>query len=194
MTRPRQKRRGRPFIQLFRNVKRSQAYFDLDVFARAALIEILDRYTGINNGLISISVRELAEALGYQKSRAAKALCDLDDSGLAHPTSVRKWPSRKAVTWRLTLYRCDASGEPPVMNWPARHSALADRMVREGGLKEPHSPPGRTQKQKNPMNRSRHSPPGRTHIDVHHRVNGSQVGALVLPERKLDPSSLCFVG
>ena len=41
---------GRRFIQLYHNVKRSRAYHGLSVYARCALFELLERYTGINNG------------------------------------------------------------------------------------------------------------------------------------------------
>jgi hypothetical protein len=35
---------GRRFIQLYTNVKRSEAFHGLSVYARCALFELLDRY------------------------------------------------------------------------------------------------------------------------------------------------------
>jgi hypothetical protein len=68
------RRGGRRFIQLWTNVKRSEAYYGLSVYARSALIELLDRYTGCNNGMIGLGCRELADALNCSRDRAAKAL------------------------------------------------------------------------------------------------------------------------
>ncbi len=79
------KKGSRPFIKLYRNVKRSEAYHGLSVYARCALIELMDRYTGINNGMIGLGCRELAEELGCVRDTAAKALIELDNSGLALP-------------------------------------------------------------------------------------------------------------
>ena len=73
---------GRRFIQLYHNVKRSRAYHGLSVYARCALFELLERYTGINNGMIGLGCRELAEELNCSRDTAAKALRELDDSGL----------------------------------------------------------------------------------------------------------------
>jgi hypothetical protein len=49
---------GRRFIQLYHNVKNSRAYHDLSVYGRSALVELLARYTGINNGMIGLGCRE----------------------------------------------------------------------------------------------------------------------------------------
>src|SRR5687768_12728185 len=111
---------GRRFIQLWTNVKRSEAFHGLSAYARCALIELLDKYTGINNGMIPMSVRELRDRLHCSIYTAGKALHDLDDAGLAHPMEVGDYRGRRATTWRLTFYRCDATGALPVTNWPER--------------------------------------------------------------------------
>ena len=118
--RRRQKRSGRRFIQLYMNVKRSVAYHDLSVYGRCALFEILERYTGINNGMIPLSVRELATALKCNKDTAANALRELDDSGLAHPLTSGTWRGKRAVEWRLMFYCCDKTRDLPVLNWTVR--------------------------------------------------------------------------
>ena len=134
MTRKERKRRfkggGRRFIQLYHSVKRSQAYHGLSLAARCALIELMDRYNGINNGMISMSVRELANRLKCHHSTAARALRDLDDARLAQPTTLGAWRGRRAAEWRLTFFRCDKTRDLPVLNWsPAAslHSPLKSR-------------------------------------------------------------------
>jgi len=79
--RNRRKQSGRRFIQLYSNVKRSDAYHSLSALARCAMIEVLDKYTGINNGMIVMSVRDLAERLNCSRNGASRALRDLDDAG-----------------------------------------------------------------------------------------------------------------
>ena len=64
---------GRRFIHLYHNVKRSQAYHDLSVYARSALFELLERYTGINNGMIGLGCRELAAELNCSRGTAGQS-------------------------------------------------------------------------------------------------------------------------
>ena len=113
---------GRHFIQLFANVKRSEAYHGLTLPGRAALFELIDRYNGCNNGMIALGVRELAHELNCSKDTAARALNELDDAGLARPTSVGAWRGKKSSEWRLLFKRCDKTGDLPVTNWKQRPS------------------------------------------------------------------------
>src|SRR5262245_6590012 len=110
---------GRRFIQLWTNVKRSEAYYGLSAMARSALIELLDKYTGCNNGMIVMGVRELSRRLNCSMDTAARALRELDDAGLARPNEVGLWRGKKATTWRLTFYVCNSTGELPIKNWLA---------------------------------------------------------------------------
>jgi hypothetical protein len=159
---------GRRFIQLWSNVKRSQAYYGLSVYARSALIELLDRYTGCNNGMIGLGCRELATALDCSRDRAAKALRELDDSGLATPLTGGVWRGKKATEWRLSFYRCDKTGELPTHNWPARsQSVCEDAKDRVTGHKPSPSPSDRTQTLKTTIRANAHSPSGATHIDIY---------------------------
>ena len=169
---------GRRFIQLYTNVKRSEAYHSLGVYARSALFELLDRYTGINNGMIGLGCRELSDALNCSRDRAAKALIELDDAGLAHPLTYGLWRGKKASEWRLTFYRCDKTGELPTLNWVSRsQSARKDAKVRVVGRKAVLSPCARTQEPKNPMIGISLSPSGRTHIDIHQGDRDAVSGA-----------------
>ena len=159
---------GRRFIQLYHNVKRSRAYHDLSVYARCALFELLERYTGINNGMIGLGCRELAEELNCSRDTAAKALRELDDSGLVQPLTAGVWRGKKATEWRLTFFRCDKTGELPILNWdPSSQSVSQDAKVRVVGHNGSVSPSGRTQEPKNSMNENPLSPSGRTHIDIY---------------------------
>lgn len=118
--RNRRKQSGRRFIQLYSNVKRSDAYHSLSALARCAMIEVLDKYTGINNGMIVMSVRDLAERLNCSRNGASRALRDLDDAGLVRPMEVGTLKGRRASTYRLTFYRCDKTGYLPTSRWPER--------------------------------------------------------------------------
>jgi hypothetical protein len=111
---------GPPFVQLFRFVKRSQAWHDLSLPARCALIELLDRYTGINNGMIGLGVRTLADALRCSQATATRALRELDDSRLVVATTPGFWRGKRATEWRIAFYRCDKTGELPNKSWAAR--------------------------------------------------------------------------
>jgi hypothetical protein len=159
---------GRRFIQLWSNVKRSQAYHNLSVYARCALIELLDPYTGCNNGMIGLGCRELAEEMRCSRDTAARALRELDDSALARPLTPGVWRGKRATEWQLTFYRCDKTGELPVNNWPARsQSDGKDTKVSVEGQRPALRPITRTQKPKNSMSDLAPNQTPVTHIDVY---------------------------
>jgi hypothetical protein len=166
MSKPRRKKSGRRFIQLWTNVKRSAAYHGLSANARCTLIELLDRFSGVNNGMISMSVRELADLLRCHHATAARALRELDDAGLARPLTGGIWRGKRAAEWRLTFYLCNKTGELPQTNWPG--SCVAPRPAKVAG--EPHSAPlrrtGATRKPKNPMIEPIECVSGATLIDI----------------------------
>src|SRR6516165_5038927 len=81
-------KKGRQFLRLYTNVKRSKAYHGLSPVARALLFEIIDRYNGCNNGMIGLGVREAAYELGRGQATISRAMRELDDARLAHPTMV----------------------------------------------------------------------------------------------------------
>ena len=131
---------GPPFVQLYRFIKRSQAWHELSPYARLALIELLDRYNGFNNGAISLSCRELARSLRCAPNTANKALQDLDDAGLVRPARVGKWRGKIATEWLIAFYRDDRTGELGNMDWPAarvspegRQSASLDTQTSHRG-------------------------------------------------------------
>jgi hypothetical protein len=116
----RRKKGGPPFVQIYRFIKRSQAWHDLSVYARCTLIELLDRYSGCNNGMIGLGCRELSEALKCSKDTAAQALRELDDSRLAQARTAGVWRGKRATEWWISFYRCDKTGELPNKSWPPR--------------------------------------------------------------------------
>src|SRR5262249_16326578 len=95
-------------------------YHCLSCPARAALIELIDRHNGINNGFIGLGVRELAYELGCGHATAQRALQELDDARLAQPTKVGAWRGKKATEWRLTFRLCNKTGELPINSWEQR--------------------------------------------------------------------------
>ena len=158
---------GRRFIRFWTNVKRSNAYHNLSLAGRCTLVELMDRYNGINNGMISMSVRELADRLNCHHATAARALRELDDAGLARPTTLGAWRGRRAAEWRLTFHRCDKTGELPVSNWASACVAPPPAKV----APEPHKPTlcrmGAARKPKSSMNDPVERVSGATHIDIY---------------------------
>ena len=60
---------------------RTEAYTHLSVHGRAALLELLYRFNGANNGEIQISVRQLGKALNCGKNKAGDVFLELQDKG-----------------------------------------------------------------------------------------------------------------
>ena len=60
-------------VRLEHCIKLSTAYHGLPCTARAALIELIARFNGANNGMITLSERELAYELNCSKSAARNA-------------------------------------------------------------------------------------------------------------------------
>jgi DNA-binding transcriptional MocR family regulator len=160
---------GPPFVRLFRFIKRSQAWHDLSLPARCALIELIDRYNGINNGMIGLGVRTLADELKCSQATATRALRELDDSGLAAATTVGFWRGKRATEWRLTFHRCDKTGDLPNKNWPAREvhqgSAKGSLEKRNEALRFT----SKAQTPKNPINVNALRFTREAHIDIYHR-------------------------
>jgi hypothetical protein len=182
----RRRKSGRPFIRLWRNVKRSEAYHGLSHTARAALIELLDRYNGLNNGMLGLGVRQLADELNCSKDTAARALLELDDAGLAHPVTGGVWKGKRATEWRLTFLRCDKTGELPVTNWKERAKCLTGETQDRSKVspvrhKTAKCPTRETQNRKTPMNGSAKCPTHRTHIDIYHTPAGENGGVGDIP-------------
>ena len=90
----------------------------------------MDRYTGVNNGMIGLSVRTLADELKCSQATATRALRELDDSRLVTATTVGFWRGKRATEWRLAFHRCDKTGDLPNKSWHAHE-------VHQGSAKGP---------------------------------------------------------
>ena len=177
----------RQFVMIYRNVKRSAAYHRLSVYGRAALTEILDRYTGCNNGMIGLGVRELAYELRCSQNAAGRALRELDDAKLAHPVTVGVWRGRRATEWRLTFHRCDKTGELPTTQWDQRtpFAEYPSESAKVPQRKRKHSPStlAKAQTPKSSMNGCGSSTPREAHIHIYQREGGT--AGVLLHRRKL---------
>ena len=87
------------------------AWKSLPANARALYIELARRYNGSNNGRISYSVREAAQALRVSLSTASHLLRNLQDRGFIVCTKRGAFSlktTKDASEWRLTEYDSDA--------------------------------------------------------------------------------------
>jgi hypothetical protein len=103
----------------------SPAWRSLPAPAQSLYIHIAMRYNGSNNGRISYSVREGAEALNASKDTAGRHLKALVDRGFIVCTKRGAFSlktKREASEWRLTEYDCDTSpahATKEFMRWTA---------------------------------------------------------------------------
>ena len=181
------KRGKRQFIQLYRNVKRSTNYHGLSAYARALLLELIDRFNGCNNGMIGLGVREAKYELQCSQGRISTAMRELDDAGLARPTKIGAWRGKRATEWRLMFLRCDKTHDAPVTVWEQRkpHSefTLGYAQVHAGVHREPLSSRGSTQKPNSSMSDQGLSSRGDTHIDIY-QGPGERLGLTAEGERE----------
>lgn len=87
------------------------AWRSLTPSQRSIYIEIAARYTGINNGYISLSVREAAALCHINKDTASRALKVLQERGFIEISAEGAFGHKKrhATEWRLTIEDCDRS-------------------------------------------------------------------------------------
>ena len=130
-----------PFIALERYIMASPAFRSLSLPARAAYLEMLNLYSGSNNGRIAMSANLLCGKLNAGRATAGRALMELEAKGFL--VSIRKGGFnmksgvRRASEWRLTNYRCDLTGERPAktfMRWQADKIHFAVSSESKSGL------------------------------------------------------------
>jgi len=109
------RQKGPPFVQLHYYLLDSQAWHELTPVARCAYTELARLYNGTNNSSIGMSVRRLSEQLPCAMMTASRALNELEGKGFIVPVTIGTFArkDRLASEYRLTSYRCDASGQPP---------------------------------------------------------------------------------
>ena len=129
-------------VRLYEWMTKSPAWRSLDVYERCLYAEFKARYSGANNGDISFSGEEMAEALNCSNvpaDRACKRLIELGFVKLAKRGHF-DWKARgenrsRASTWILTEYSLDypeRSAMPPTkdfMKW--RPEKIPPRAVRK---------------------------------------------------------------
>jgi hypothetical protein len=99
---------GRQFLRLYTNVKRSKAYHGLSLKARALLFEIIDRFTGVNNGMIGLGAREARHELGISHGSVCAAMHELDES--MQTPNCRYWTTKKRHSIGTARNFIDTSG------------------------------------------------------------------------------------
>lgn len=94
----------------------SPAWRSLSLPGRATYIELIALYVPGRNGRLAMSARTLAEKLPISRATAARALKELSGRGFLELTKPGgfnvKSGAKRASEWRLSLYRCDVTGEP----------------------------------------------------------------------------------
>ena len=102
------------FVMLEHYVLNSPAWRSLSLAARAAFIEIAQRYAPGRNGRLAMSARMLAEALPISRATAGRALKELAARGFIEVVRLggfnMKAGEGRATEWRLTKYKCDVTG------------------------------------------------------------------------------------
>jgi DNA-binding transcriptional regulator YhcF (GntR family) len=103
------------FVMLEHYLLNSPAWRSLSLAARSVFIEIARNYVPGRNGRLAMSARMLAEALPISRSTAARALRELVVKGfieVVRPGGFNmKVGEGRATEWRLTLHKCDVTGE-----------------------------------------------------------------------------------
>lgn len=143
-------------IRLYEWLTESAAWQHLSTDGRALYVLLKQRYKGMNNGRIILSVRQAAENLNVSKTSASKAFSELQAHGFIEVVILGSFDSRKdgrATEWRLTEHACDVSGELPTkrfMSWtPERNSTVPQggrsvpqrgQSVPQGGLMDQRIP------------------------------------------------------
>jgi hypothetical protein len=191
------KRRGHErYVALRYWLLQSPAWRSLPPTARALYIELARRYNGSNNGRISFSVREGADALHVGKDTAAHNLKILEERGFIVRIKRGAFSlktSREASEWRLTEHDQDAPHpnhatkdfmgwqppEPDTNERPKTRSFSSNRTVR---LQGPNGPTTGTVKPENgpdgPSNRTvnAENPAATVRLEGHLQLPGTGGG------------------
>lgn len=141
--RERRKKKARaPFFQLWRYMTKSDAWYALTGEEIAAFVEFASVYNGANNGRLSVPVKALAAKRDISPDTASVAIRGLVAKGFIERTKASAFnvKNRQAAEYRLTMFRCDVTGEPPgkaFMRWQP------DRTPRNASAKRHRQPNGR---------------------------------------------------
>lgn len=98
---------------------KSAAWRSLSGAAVRVFFELHTRYNGGNNGALTLSYAEAAEALGLGKATVQRAYHELMAKGFLALEKEGNWYHRRAHEWRLTtkpMHRVRGK-EPPTHDW-----------------------------------------------------------------------------
>jgi hypothetical protein len=123
----RRRRSKKKFVQIWHEVIESAAYQSLSVYAKAALVEICNRYNGVNNGKIPFSLREMRKRLGTGQHQVAAALRALVEHGLIAVEHLGWFSSDHchSTEWRITFQPTDKPATNEFRNWKPDSAAGA---------------------------------------------------------------------
>ena len=103
------------FVKLTYTLIESEAWRWLRPISKAVYIELKQRYNGLNNGKISLSLAEAARILRASKSTIQKALLELEEHGFIKLVKKGYFTGRMASEYALTDEQLD--GYPPTREW-----------------------------------------------------------------------------
>lgn len=115
--------KGEPrHVRLYHYMLHCPAWKALSAVERCAYIALAERYNGANNGFISFSAREGAEALNVSKNTVSRSLLRLAELGFIEITGTGSFnlKVRHATEYRLTAVPCDRTNALPskaFMKW-----------------------------------------------------------------------------
>ncbi|MGH1455072.1 MAG: helix-turn-helix transcriptional regulator [Paracoccaceae bacterium] len=98
---------------------KSAAWRELSGAAVKVFLELHTRFNGGNNGKVTLSYAEAAEALGLGKATVQRAFADLQEKGFVVLEREGNWYHRRAHEWRLTIKPVQAvrGRIPPTHDW-----------------------------------------------------------------------------
>ena len=103
------------FVKLTYSLLGSEAWRWLRPISKAVYIELKQRYNGLNNGKISLSLSEAAHILKASKSSISMALKQLETHGFIKLIKKGYFTGRMASEYALTDERLD--GYPATREW-----------------------------------------------------------------------------
>ena len=114
-----QKRSEGQYVPLPYSQLKSPAWRALSGSAVKLWLELHGRYNGSNNGRLTLSYAEAAEALGMGKASVQRAYRELEEHGFLALEKKGDWYSRRAHEWRLTTKPMDRmkGREVATMEW-----------------------------------------------------------------------------
>lgn len=97
---------GEAFIRIHHSLLNSPAWQSLTPAQRCVYLALCQKFNGLNNGTLFLSVRDAAEMAGCNKDTAAAALKALQDRGFIAVTMPGAFSMkvRHASEFRLTAY------------------------------------------------------------------------------------------